>query len=128
MEPVTAGENALGEYFIVTLAKGIYDAPAIMKACYALTDDYYIHVTRVKADDTLAVYFYCKKNDATLSPATAAKMFMDLLLENQLRHVVYQQTHTIREEIIKKAFSPVVAFVSENSSVAEESILISSVQ
>lgn len=128
MDPVVAGENALGEYFLISLDKELYSAQAIMKTCYALTDDFYIHVTRTEANDHFAVYFYNKKNELTSSPAVATQLFMDLLLENQLRQIVHQQTNTIREEIVKKAFSPITSFVDKPASVETDEILNSSVR
>lgn len=125
MVPLAKDQNELGEYFVLTIEKEIYDNQAIMKTCYALTEKYYIHVAKSTKENALSVYFYSKDESSGASIDNAVREFLALLLENQMRQIVFLQTGTIREEIIKRAFSPVVA-MAVSSNIKDE-ILTSSV-
>lgn len=114
MLPIGRGTNALGDYFFVTIDKETYAINAIMKTCYVLTEQYYIHVTKI-AENQLSIYFYNKNK--TIHPEfcqQAIHEFLDLLHENQMRQIVLNETKNIHEDIVKQAFSPVAVLVQQD--------------
>ena len=125
MDNVEQGRNALGEFFMLSLNKEFYSPEAIMKSCYALTDDYFIHAVKLTNDST-GIYFY-NKVENTYDIGNAAKYFLQLLNENQMRQIVLQETSTLHEEIIKKAVSPAASLINEQSKSDDLIILVSAV-
>ncbi|MDU1062604.1 MAG: His-Xaa-Ser system protein HxsD [Leclercia adecarboxylata] len=127
MNNVVQGANALGEFFLLSLDKDTYSREAIMKTCYAFTDDYYIHVVRV-ADNTTGICFYSKKDDnSEQNINSGVRLFLQALNENQMRQIIHQETATLHEEIIKKAFAPAVSLIENESQNDSLTILTSAV-
>lgn len=125
MGNVVQGKNALGEFFMLSVNKEFYCQEAIMKSCYALTDDYFIHVVKLTNDST-GIYFY-NKPENTHDIGSAAKKFLQLVNENQMRQIVLQETSSLHEEIIKKAFSPAVSLIDVQNESDDLTILVSAV-
>lgn len=127
MENVVQGVNALGEFFLLSLGKEIYSREAIMKTCYAFTDSYYIQVIKV-ADEATGICFYDKgeQNDGQDIRA-GVKQFLQSLIENQMRHIIHQETSVLHQEIVRKAFSPAVVLIGEDRQNASINILTSAV-
>ncbi|WP_166665222.1 His-Xaa-Ser system protein HxsD [Scandinavium goeteborgense] len=106
MDTVVHGVNALGEFFLLSLDKNIYSKEAIMKTCYAFTDDYFIHAIKV-SDERVGVFFYNKSEDRDVQDINmAVRRFLQTLQENEMRQIILQETKTLHEEIVRKAFSP----------------------
>lgn len=115
MENVVQGTNALGDFFLLSLDKEIYSREAIMKTCYAFTDNYYIHVVKV-ANNTTGICFYSKNEDHNNQHIDAGiRQFLQSLTENQMRQIIYQETSALHEEIVKKAFAPATALINNKS-------------
>ncbi|QLR73241.1 hypothetical protein HV337_12115 [Citrobacter freundii] len=125
MGNVVQGRNALGEFFMLSLNKEFYCPEAIMKSCYALTDDYFIHAVKLTNDST-GIYFYNKVGNA-YDIGKTAKNFLQLLNENQMRQIVLQETSSLHEEIIKKAFSPAASLINVQNKSDDLTILVSAV-
>ncbi|HEY4437551.1 MAG TPA: His-Xaa-Ser system protein HxsD [Lelliottia sp.] len=127
MENVVQGVNALGEFFLLSLGKGIYSREAIMKTCYAFTDSYYIQVVKV-ADETTGICFYDKGEENTCQDIrTGVKQFLQSLIENQMRYIIHQETSVLHQEIVRKTFSPAVVLIDEDSQSGSLNILTSAV-
>ncbi|WP_315707923.1 His-Xaa-Ser system protein HxsD [Brenneria uluponensis] len=127
MLPIGKGTNALGDYFFVIADKDIYAINAVMKTCYALTDQFYMHVTKA-TNNQLSIYFYNKNTTASANDIDkAVHDFLDLLHENQMRQIVLDETKIIHAEIVRKAFSPVATLVCDAASDDSLHILTSSV-
>lgn len=127
MENIVQGVNALGEFFLLSLHREIYSREAIMKTCYEYTDNFYIHVVKL-ADKTTGIFFYSKIEYSDNQSANAEiKQFLQLLSENQMRHIIYQETSVIHQEIVKKAFSPAVLLIEKERQDVSHNILTSAV-
>lgn len=125
MDTIVHGQNSLGEFFLLPLDKNIYNADAIMKTCYAFTDDYFIHVIKIKLEN-IGVCFYNKnESDNLRNIKTVTGRFLHLLHENQLRQIILQETQKLHEEIVRKAFSPAAVLVETHSQHAPDHILTS---
>ncbi|QMR78122.1 His-Xaa-Ser system protein HxsD [Enterobacter sp. RHBSTW-00175] len=109
MYSVTQGKNELGEFFLLPLNKSLYSREAIMKTCYAFTDDFFIHAVKLEHDN-VGIFIY-KKNGSVHEMNTVAKHFLYSLHENQMRQIIHDETSTLHEEIVKKAFSPAGVFI-----------------
>lgn len=109
MDNVTQGKNELGEFFFLPLNKSLYSRDAIMKTCYAFTDDFFIHAVKTEHDN-VGIFIY-KKNGNVLAMSTVAKQFLFSLHENQMRQIVHDETSALHEEIVKKAFAPAAKFI-----------------
>lgn len=113
MDNVVQGANALGEFFLLSLNKKIYSREAIMKTCYAFTDDYYIHVVKVADDDTGVCFYSKQENNGVHDINSGIRQFLQSLNENQMRQIIHQETYILHEEIIKKAFAPAVLLIEK---------------
>lgn len=93
-----------GDFGTVFLT-GIYDKEAIMSASYRYIDRYAVLVDLI--NDKYQIQFTHK------GPANKESMHSDLLafqndvLDEQLRNVLGQKTGSIRELIVRHAFSPI---------------------
>lgn len=106
MDTVVRGVNALGEFFLLSLDKELYSKEAIMKTCYVFTDDYFIHAIKV-SNETTGICFYNKSEEHQVHDInTSVKQFLQTLQENEMRQIILQETKTLHEEIVKKAFAP----------------------
>ena len=123
MENLKHGKNELGEYFLLPLNKTLYSREAIMKTCYAFTDDFFIHAVKSENED-VGIYIY-KKNDSVNDINRVAKHFLHLLNENQMRQIIHDETSIIHEEIVRKAFSPAAVFVENRAQTNTQDILTS---
>lgn len=127
MNNVVQGVNVLGEFFLLSLDKEHYSREAIMKTSYAFTDNYFIHVVKV-ADETTGICFYSKSechNEKDIS--AGIKQFLQLLNENQMRQIIYQETSVLHEEIVKKAFAPAIVLIDNERQSNSLNILTSAV-
>lgn len=127
MDNVVQGTNALGEFFLLSLEKEIYSREAVMKTCYAFTDDYYIHVVKV-TDNTTGVCFYSKKeNNSDQDIQTGIRLFLQSLNDNQMRQIIHQETADLHAEIVNKAFAPAISLIAKECPDASSHILTSAV-
>ncbi len=88
----------------------IYTREAILKACHSHTNVAYIHVPE-SLDGKITIVVRLKNSTATLQnprPSTITEFigeFCNSLLEFELRRLVEEQTSTVRQLILAKAFS-----------------------
>ncbi|OGT09278.1 MAG: His-Xaa-Ser system protein HxsD [Gammaproteobacteria bacterium RBG_16_37_9] len=84
---------------------GSYESEAIMQASYKFTDECYVYINPI-SENTVGVYFKIKKGDVT-----ELEKFMDRfrneLIDQQTRIIVERNFSSIRDEIVKKAFSSI---------------------
>lgn len=128
MNPVHIGRNDLGQYIALMLDKNIYSVPAIMKTCYTLTDSYYIHIINSKPEQ-YTVYFYTKSEQHESDHMTelSVHQFLAELQDNQMRQILITETQVIHEEIVKRAFAPVVQLVARSYEEDKLNIMTSAV-
>ena len=90
---------------VLRVDRRIYEDEATFRACYLFTDRCYLFLDRPDVDH-LTVRFR-KKNIAT-DLTTVIGSFANELLNQQLRLVLARETHSIREQIVKRAFADAV--------------------
>lgn len=89
---------------LLEIDNAIYDVKAILKAAYKFTDKCYIHNENI-SDGVIGVYFKLK-NDIDTSLEQIANEFCNELIDQQIRLNIENEYGKIRDEIVRKAFSP----------------------
>ena len=89
---------------ILELSAAIYEAEAILRTSYKFNDKFYIHVDLVEGN-TFKVSF--KSKDVNHSLGNIADEFCNELIDQQVRVITERNFSNIRDEIVKKAFSPI---------------------
>lgn len=90
---------------LLEVNKSLYEFEAILNASYKFTDKCYIHTNTI-SEDIIGVYFKIKE-DSDTSLELIADNFCNELIDQQLRIFVEKRFGSIRDEIVKKAFSPI---------------------
>jgi len=94
-----------GGKLLLEVDRHVYDAKAILNASYKFTDKCHIHHEPI-SDDIVGVYFKAKGNiDVPLGEM--ADEFCNELIDQQIRLNVEKEYGSIRDKIVKKAFSPI---------------------
>jgi len=83
----------------------IYDVKAILKAAYKFTDKCHIHNENLSAG-VIGVYFELK-NDIDTSLEQIVSEFRNELIDQQIRVNIEKEYGKIRDELVRRAFSPV---------------------
>lgn len=90
-------------------AKELYPKIALMKAAYFFTNTCYIHLD---ADDS---YYYVEIDPKNMESPVTEKTFVNEMLAQSVRHMVYQQTKNIRELMLARAMATTVVGETESS-------------
>lgn len=91
--------------FLLEISRKIYDINAILKAAYKFTDTCYVHVDSI-SEGILGVYFKARdRKDASLE--NIVNDFCNELIDQQIRVNLEKEYSSIRDQIVKKAFSPI---------------------
>ena len=95
---------------VLSVDESIYSRDAVLRTSYWFTDRCYLFISRPERG-TLIVSMRLKESKPTLDKPvpdlleTVAGEFQNALLDQQLRIDIEQQTRTVRELLIAKAFS-----------------------
>ncbi len=101
------GVDDYGSYSVVDIDLSIYGEEAIFKTAYWLTDRFFLFLRR-RGPGRLIVEFRAKPPTASTPAAdlaTAVGEFCNGLIDFKVRQQVIQETGTIRETLVSKAFS-----------------------
>ena len=90
---------------LLELNKNVYELEAIFQAVYRFTDTCYIYTEPI-SDDIMGVYFK-PKGETNYELEKISDSFCNELIDQQVRLIVHNKTGHIRDEIVKKAFSPI---------------------
>lgn len=82
--------------------KQIYDKDALLKAAYSFTDKAYIHLDA--DEENYIVYIEAKNNENLINE----KEFQNEILAQMVRKKIAEQTKTVRELMIARAFSSTI--------------------
>jgi len=90
---------------LLEIKKNLYEYDAIMQATYRFTDKCYIRLDDI-SHEIIGVYFKTKDgNDESLEHI--AEDFCNELIDQQVRVIAERKYNNIRDEVVKKAFSPI---------------------
>jgi len=90
---------------LLKVNKNLYDSEAVLQTSYKFTDRCYIHIDPI-SEDVIGVYFKLKHGDLASLEETVNE-FCNELIDQQVRVIVERNYGSIRDEIVKKAFSPI---------------------
>ena len=97
-EQILILSNQLGEYARIMVDKQIYSNIAILKVCYEMSNGNHMHISN--GDKLYSIDIYTKSADLP----SVCHVFMDKLIDQELRQKIIEETANIRELIISKAF------------------------
>lgn len=89
-------------------AKELYPKIALMKAAYNFTDSTYVHL------DSDELYYYVDLESKDNVETVNEKQFVNEMLAQSVRHMVYQQTKNIRELMLARAMATTVVGYTES--------------
>ena len=90
---------------LLEVDKNIYDVKAILNATHKFADRCYVHQESA-SENTIRIYFKAKE-DSNVPLDRIANDFCNELIDQQIRLNVEKEYGNIRDEIVKKAFSPI---------------------
>ena len=91
----------------IKISKEIYSRNVLLKTCYKLTDDYYIHLTSDENDYYIDII---SKND---NDADIKSIIGNELIEQANRELVFKETHNIREILFARAMASSVIYTDD---------------
>src|SRR5690349_7419008 len=87
---------------VITVDLTIYSLPALFRAMYRFTDDYFVFSTRTSAGPA-EVHLLPKPGVAP--PEDLVGSFANALVDEQLRCTIAEETRAVRELLIAEAFA-----------------------
>jgi len=88
---------------LLTISNDLYESDAILNATYKYTDKCYIHIEPIEKQTE--IYFQSKIENINLE--VIALEFGNELIDQQVRLNTGREFKTIREQLVKKAFSSI---------------------
>lgn len=88
----------------LSVDKALYESDAVLKTAHRFSEQCYIRVG--ERDNQITVCFKPKDQSGTL-PGRIVDDFYNELIDEQVRVVVNRECGAIRDQIVKKAFSPI---------------------
>jgi len=88
----------------IDLSRDIYEKDAITATAYKFTDKYYINID-ISPENKYRVRFKAKKQEFNLEKII--DNFCNELIDQQVRIDIGKKFAKIRDELVKKAFSPI---------------------
>lgn len=98
-----SGTDELGVYARVRVDPKVYSEYAILKTAYWFTDQYYLFISK-SLDGDFSVEFRNKTGDSLDALKAACGEFWNGVLDQEVRQKVLQETASVRDTLVKKAF------------------------
>lgn len=111
-------KDELGVYARVCVDPNLYGLTAILKTAYWFTDQCYLYLAN--RSPLIEVEFRLKKDDSTDALKKLCGQFLNNLLDQVVRQKVLEETSSVRDTLIKKAFFDAKASLNQ-SVVSDES-------
>ena len=88
----------------------VYPLEAIYRACYRFTDKYYLWLTAVPSDNSVAIEIEIASKQGHLDASIVRGEFGNTLIDEALRHTIALETGSIRDALVtaalREAFAP----------------------
>ena len=91
--------------FLLEVNVALYEYNAILQTSYKFIDKCYIHIDPI-TENVIGIYFK-RKNEVNSSLEEIIDSFCNELIDQQIRITTEKTFGSIRDEIVKKAFSPI---------------------
>ena len=97
--------DSLGPRVVLSIDTKVYPEVAIFKTAYWYTDNYYIYLAvSLDRPQYLLVEFREKELNAATDLEAVARTFVNALLDQTVRQRVMEETNSVREQLIQRAF------------------------
>ena len=106
--------DTLGEYAHVVIDRELYGDTAIFKTAYWFTDRFYLFLDS-SSDNRLSVELRPKVSAPPTDLQAACAEFCNSLVDFRVRAMVHNETQSIREALVTKAFMEGIPKSQENS-------------
>jgi His-Xaa-Ser system protein HxsD len=93
------------DWTLVEVDTGLYHLEAVMQTASRFTDQWFVRVDQ--GNEGVIKVLLKPKDDQTVGSDTAADLFLNELIDEQARVLIAKDCGTIRDLIVKKAFSPI---------------------
>jgi len=114
------GKDELGVYARVCVDPSLYSQTAIQKTAYWFTDRCYLYL--VNRSSLIEVEFRFKQEKSTDDLKALCGQFLNNLLDQAVRQKVLEETSSIRDTLVKKAFFDAKASLTKGV-ISDESYL-----
>lgn len=95
--------DALGDYARVLINRDLYGDTAVFKTAYWFTDRFYVFLD-TNSDNRLLVELRAKQATQPPDLQAACAEFCNALVDFRVRAMVLNESHTVREALVTKAF------------------------
>ncbi len=99
-----SGSDELGVYARVSVDPKVFSETAILKTAYWFTDQYYLYLANNSDTGLLDVEFRLKQGDSVDMLKAACGEFWNGMLDQAVRQRVLEETASLRDTLLKKAF------------------------
>jgi His-Xaa-Ser system protein HxsD len=99
-----SGSDELGVYARVSIDPKVFSETAVLKTAYWFTDQYYLYLAGNRDTGLLDVEFRLKQGDSVEKLKAVCGEFMNGILDQAVRQRVLQETTSLRDTLLKKAF------------------------
>ncbi len=99
-----SGSDELGAYVRVSVDPKVFSETAILKTAYWFTDQYYLYLAGNRATGLLDVEFRLKQGENPDRLKAACGEFWNAMLDQAVRQRVLEETASVRDTLLKKAF------------------------
>lgn len=100
-----SGSDELGVFARVSVDPKVFSETAILKTAYWFTDQHYIFIAKNPVTGMFDVEFRLKEGDSLDKLKAACGEFRNNVLDQEVRQKVLGETVTVRDALLKKAFS-----------------------
>lgn len=88
----------------ISVDKALYDPETVLKTAHKFTDQCYIKLDVYHSEPTIS---FKSKEGSTAMLGSIVDDFLNELIDQQVRTMVQRECGQIRDQIVKKAFSPI---------------------
>ncbi|MBP3438509.1 MAG: His-Xaa-Ser system protein HxsD [Sutterella sp.] len=98
-------QDDFGGYRRIIFDTSLYPMPVVLKTLYWFTDRYYIQLSwENESRRQLSITFRSKNSSEDVSEEVVGE-FCNALIDQSVRYLVQKETQTVRDIIVKRAFS-----------------------
>ncbi|WP_462370346.1 His-Xaa-Ser system protein HxsD [Oxalobacter formigenes] len=111
---IRTGSDDYGNFVLLRIDCRLYSETAILKTAYWFTDRFFIFLEKKKDFPHIDIEFRLKEENSSDKLESVCGDFSNFLLDQEVRQRVFNETRTVRDTLIKKAFFEAKAFLPKN--------------
>lgn len=98
-------QDEFGGYRRIVFDTSLYPMPVVLKTLYWFTDRYYIQLSWEDENRSQLLITFRNKNIEEDVSEEVVGEFCNALIDQSVRYIVQKETQTVRDIIVKRAFS-----------------------